>query len=57
MNTPTSHRPSRSRSRRGAAMIEMVLVLPFFLVVISLIFYLGRGSVRVTITSVAFEAT
>ncbi len=33
--------------RRGSAMSEMVLALPLILLVLSLLFYLGRGVVRV----------
>ena len=36
-----------SQRRRGAAMTEMVLVIPILLVVVAYVFYFGRGVVRV----------
>jgi hypothetical protein len=38
--------PFRRRARRGAAMSEMVLVLPFLLIILSLVFFFGRLMVR-----------
>lgn len=47
MSTPTG------KIRGGAVIMEMVLVLPLLAVVLALMFYLGRGMVRVQRTAMA----
>ena len=42
----THHRSPAARRSLGAVMTEMVLAMPFLLLVLSLLFFLGRGMVR-----------